>query len=115
MFIRLSSRAAPALFLVVSSIWMLAVTVPLSYSVLFPNPDIRHILLALEGKETLRADLVSLLQVTNSTGHLRRTIPVAAFFGISAEYQRGQSHMTKTNEVSNLAWFEKRSKPTILV
>ena len=88
---------------------------PLCYSLLFPNPEIRHIVRAFEGREDLEGLLAPLASVTNSVGRLKRAIQVTAYWGVSAEHKGGESHTTKTAEVSYLAWFEKRSKPTILV
>jgi hypothetical protein len=51
----------------------------------------------------------------NAGGQLEHAIQMAAYWGASAEYKHGESHTTKTKEVSYLAWFEKRSKPTIFV
>ncbi len=116
MFLRLSSRAAPAVLLVLSSFWMVAAVFPLFYSLLFPNADIRHIVRALEGRELLRPELTPLLEpMTSSGGRLKRAIQVAVYWGASAEQKIGESHTTKTTEVSYLAWFAKRSKPTILI
>lgn len=115
MFIRVKGRAVPLILLVVSSLWMAATVFPLFCSLLFPNTDIRHIVRAFEGKETLRADLAPLAEATNSVGRLKHAIQVAAYLGASAEYTHGESHTTKTTQLSYIAWFEKRSKPTILV
>lgn len=115
MFIRVKGRVVPLVLLVISSLWMAASVFPLFYSLCFPNTDIRHIVRAFEGKETLRADLAPLGEATNSVGRLKRAIQVAAYLGASAEYKHGESHTTKTTQLSYLAWFEKRSKPTILV
>jgi hypothetical protein len=116
MFLRLSSRAAPILLLVLSTLWMAWTVFPLFYSLLFPNADIQHIVRALEDREALRGDLAPLTeQVTSSVGRLKRAVQIAAYWGTSAEYKVGQSHTAKTTELSYLAWFEKRSKPTILV
>lgn len=88
MFLKLGARAAPSLFLV----------------------------RALEGRETARKELSSLVQgIVNSTGFLKRAIRVSAYYGVSAEYKARQSHSSKEIEAAYLAWFEKRSKPTILV
>ena len=116
MLLRLSGRAAPIVLIVVSSVWTAGTILPFVYSLLSPNRDIGHVVEALEGRETLHAELTSFIdQVINSKGRLRRAIQVAAFFGVSAEYRGGQSHVTKTTEVSYLAWFEKRSRPIIFV
>ena len=113
---KLRAQAAPILFLVLSALWMGWTVFPFFYSLLFPNADSQHIVRALEGKETLSGDVARLVQqITGSVGRLNRAIQIAAYFGGSAEYKNGESHTTKTTEVSYLAWFEKQSKPTILV
>jgi hypothetical protein len=114
MFIKLTGRAVPIVLLVLSSLWMAATVFPLFYSLLFPNADIRHIVRALEGRETLSGDMAPLVQqVTGSAGPLKRAVQVAAYF--SEEYRVRAPRRTKTTEISYLAWFEKRPKPTILV
>jgi hypothetical protein len=116
MFIRLSNRAFPIVLLVLSSLWMAATILLLFYSLFFPNADIKHVVRALEGRETLSKDAELLVeQVTSSLGQLKRAIPIGAYWGGSAEYEIGESHTTKTIEVYYFAWFEKRSKPTIFV
>ncbi len=116
MFIRLKGRAVPLVLLVISSLWMAAVLLPFFYSLVFPNVDIRHIVWALEGRETLQGNLAHMVeQITSSGGHLKRGIQVAIYWGGSAEYKIGESHTTRTTDVAYLAWFEKRSKPTIFV
>lgn len=115
MFIRVKGRAVPPVLLVISSLWMAAFALPLFYSLCFPNADILHVVRAFEGKEALRSDLAPLAHVTNSVGRLKRAIPVAAYFGAATEYKHGESHSTKTTQLSYLAWFEKLPKPTILI
>jgi hypothetical protein len=116
MFIKLRSRAFPALALALSSTWAAVVICPLFYSMLFPTQDIEKIIRALEGQETLPEALKALTQVTrNRSGQLKRAIPVSASYGTSFEYEPGQLHTTKQTGLSYLAWFEKRQKPTILV
>lgn len=115
MFIRLKGRAVPLVLLVVSSLWAAALVFPLVYSLLLPNADIRHIIRAFEGRETLRKELAPLATVTNSVGRLKHAIQIGAYWGASAEYKHGESHTTKTTELSYLAWFEKRPKPMIFI
>lgn len=116
MFLRLSSRAAPAALLTLSGLWMAAAISLLLYSVLFPNADIRHIVESLKGRETLRGDAVPLVdQVSSVVGRLKRAMPVGAYWGGSAEFKIGESHTTKIIEIYYLAWFERRSGPTILI
>ena len=116
MFLKLGSRAFPVLLIVFSGLWMAATIFPLVYSLLFPTPDIQHIVGALKGRETLREELAPLVRGTiDTSGHLRRAIQVGAYWHASAEYKFKESHTTKELELSYLAWFEKRSKPTILI
>lgn len=115
MFIRLKGRAVPLVLLVISSLWVVAFVLPLLISFLFPNADIQHIVRAFEGKETLGEELAPLAKVTNSVGRLKHAIQVAAYWGTSVEYKHGESHTTKTTELSYLAWFEKRPKPMIFI
>src|SRR5437899_833292 len=104
MLVKWSSRAAPILFLVLSSLWVAATIFPLFYSLLFPNVDIQHIIRALEGSETLSGDVAPLIQqVTGSVGQLKRAVQIAAYWSASVEYKAGQSHTTKTTELSYLA------------
>jgi|SRR5579859_2949552 len=81
MFLKLSSRVAPTVLLVLSSVWMAAAIFLLLYSLLFPNADIKHIVRALEGREALSGEVSRLVaQVTNSVGPLRRAIPIGAYW-----------------------------------
>jgi hypothetical protein len=113
MFLKLNERAAPAICLALSGLWMLATILPLCYSLLFPNEDIRHVVRAFEGRERLEGGLASLASVTDAVGQLKRAISVAAYW--AAEYKGGASHATKTRKAFYLAWFEKRSRPTLLI
>ena len=114
MFLKLSSRAAPAVLLVLSSLWMALTVSPLLYSLLFPNPDIKHIVSALKGKEILSGDVGRLVQqVTGSVGQMRRAIQVTAYS--SVEYKIVEPRKTRKTQVSYLAWFEKQSGPMLFV
>lgn len=114
MFLKLSNRAAPAALLILSSLWMALIIIPFFYSLLFPNADIKHVVLALEGREILSGDLGRLVkQITGSVGHLRRAIQVTA--SSSVKYKLVEPRTTKTTQVSYVAWFEKKSKPLLFV
>ncbi len=114
MFIKLSSRTAPILLLILSALWMAWGVFPLFYSLLFPNADIKHIVRALEGSETLSGDVGRLVeQITSSVGQLKRAIQITAYS--SVEYKLVEPRTTKTTQVSYLAWFKKQSKPMIFV
>jgi hypothetical protein len=47
--------------------------------------------------------------------HLKRAVRVAAYYGASKEYKSRLWHDSKETEFTYAAWFEKRSRPTILV
>lgn len=114
MFIKLGSRAAPVILLVLSSLWMAWTVFPLFYSLLFPNADIKHIVRALEGSETLSGDAGRLVeQITSSVGQLKRAIQITAYS--SVEYKIVEPRTTKTTQVSYLAWFKNQSKPMLFV
>jgi hypothetical protein len=116
MFWRLSYRAAPILFLVLSTLWTVGTYSPFFYSLAFPNQEIQRLVGALESRESPRPELSVLAQnVFTSSGKLKRAIRVAAYYGASAEYKVKQSHTSKQTEFAYLAWFERRSNPTILV
>lgn len=116
MFKRLSSRASSIVLLVLSSLCTAWAFSPFVYSLVFPSQDIQHIVGALEGRETIREELAPLVQQNiDACGHLTRAIQVHTYWHASAEQTFKESHATKEIEVSYLAWFEKRSKPTILI
>jgi hypothetical protein len=115
MFSKLSGRVAPIILLVGSGLWMAAVVVPLIYSLLFPQADTQQIVRALEGKATLPHELMPLGEITNSLGQLKWSVQVAAYWEGSAEYRAGKLRTTKIVELSYLAQFDKRRKPTILI
>jgi hypothetical protein len=113
---RLSHRAAPTLCLILSVLWTAGVYFPFFYSLTSPNHDIQHLVGALQGHETARQELSSYVQNTiDSSGQLKHVVRVAAYYGASAEYKLQRAHTSKETEYAYLAWFEKRSKPTILV
>jgi hypothetical protein len=83
---------------------------------LVPDQDIRRIVRALEGRETLPEALAPLAeQIVNTAGHLKRAIQVSVYWHVEADYNIKKSHKTKETQISYLAWFEKRAKPTILI
>jgi hypothetical protein len=111
----LSGQFAPLVLLVVSGVWMAVTIVPVFYSGLLPKADFERIVRGLEDKEAMPGDLAALARATDSAGRLKRAILVGAYWGASAERAAGESHTTKTTELSYLAWFENRPKPTILI
>jgi len=116
MFLMLRSRALPIVLLVFSSLWMAATVLPLFYSLLFPNHDIQRIVRALEGRETLPESWAPLAeQIVNQAGHLRRAIQVSVYWQVEANYNIKKSHKTRKTQISYLAWFERRTKPALLI
>ena len=116
MFAKLRSQTFAWLLFVISIVWTAAINGPAIYSSLFPSHDIQQIIRAFEGRETLSADLAPLSQaVTGSAGLMRRAVLVSAYWHVSADYSIKESHTTRTTQLAYLAWFEKRSEPTILI
>ena len=116
MFWRLSHRSVPILFLALSGLWTAGIYLPFLYSIAFPNVEIQHLVKALEGREPPRQGLSSLVRgIVDSNGHLKRTILVGSYHGVSAEFKSRQWHTSKETEFAYLAWFEKRSNTTILI
>lgn len=116
MLFKVSPRAVPLVLMILSALWTAAIFFPLVYSVLSPTKDIQQIVGALEGHESLPAEFATLTQgAIDSVGKLKRAIQVGAYWHASADYNPKASHTTKTTQISYLAWFEKRSKPTILI
>ena len=112
----LSSRAASIVLLVLSAAWALATFGPLFYSLFFPTKDIQDIIQALEGRKTLSEELVPLVQqLTATNGKLKHAILVNAYWHLSGDYNVKTSQSEKITQLSYLAWFQKRSKPTILI
>jgi hypothetical protein len=115
MFIKLSNRAAPIVFLVLSCLWMAVLIGTLIYSVLFPARDIQRIVRTLGGRDALHEDLAPLVQpITSAVGQLKTAIQVGAYWHASADYKLKESHTTREIQFSYLAWFEKRSNVTLL-
>jgi hypothetical protein len=113
---KLRSLVIPWMLFVLAIIWAAAINGPVLYSWFFPNRDIQQIIGALEGRETLGADLAPLSkEVTSSAGLIRRAILVGAYWHVSADYNIKESRTTRTTQLSYLAWFQKRSESTILI
>ena len=102
--------------LVLSGLWVADVFAPIIYSVLSPAPDLQDIIHALEGRGTPPSQVSSAVQETlASAGTLKRAIQVSYYSGVTATYQLNASHTTRRTQVAYLAWFQKLSKPTILI
>src|SRR5215472_1807167 len=108
MFIRLSHRVVPVVMLVLLGLWISVVFGTLILYLLFPVEDFGHIISAFQGREILRKEFfIVQKQVFDSSGFLRRAIPVAAFYGGSVEYKRSEWHTSTKVKISYLAWFER--------
>jgi hypothetical protein len=72
MFLRFGGRAGPIVLVIVSCVWTTGTILPFLCSLLSPNRDIRDVVQALEGRETLRQSLTPFIdQEINSKGRLR--------------------------------------------
>ena len=81
-----SSRPTYAIILVaLSSLWMCAMFLPLLYSVVFPNNDLRGIVYALEERGAAPAKAADIVKETLATaGPLRRAVQVGYYSGVTA-------------------------------
>jgi hypothetical protein len=114
--VKISNSVLPVVLLVVAIAWTLAIFSPLVYYLFAPNPDIRALVGALEGRQHPPPGLDSLVQQANAqVGLLKRAIPVAAYYGASAELNVKKSHTTKTVEVSYWGRFQKQSKSGLFI
>lgn len=108
-------RTRAWMMIVLAVIWAVALTGPLLYSRLHPNEDIQRVLYALSRQELFETPVQPpLTEIFNSDGRLKRAIQVGASWQSSADLNAGESHSTRENQASYLAWFENRSTPTIL-
>jgi hypothetical protein len=112
-----SSRPTYAIILVaLSSLWMCAMFLPLLYSVVFPNNDLRGIVYALEERGAAPAKAADIVKETLATaGPLRRAVQVGYYSGVTATVRISGSQASNRKQASYLAWFQKRSKPLLLV
>jgi hypothetical protein len=109
MFVRLKGRVVPAVLLIISSLWTAAFIIPLSYSLIFPNPFLREAMQAFEGRPVSRPELAEIGREFNPTfGRLQHAIRLAAYYHGSVEYKAGQLHKTKDVQYTYLVKFEKR-------
>jgi hypothetical protein len=104
------------IFLALSSLWMCATFLPLLYSVLFPNDDLRGVVHALEGSAAAAPEAAAVVQeTTEAVGVLTGAVPVAYYSGVTATVRVSGSQTSKEKQASYAAWFQKRSKPLLLV
>jgi hypothetical protein len=101
--------------LVLAVVWGGAVAGPLLYSRVHPSADIQRLLLALSRHEPIDESVQPpLTEVFDSAGRLKRAIQLGASWQFSGDVNAGESHSTTETRASYLAWFESRSKPTLL-
>jgi hypothetical protein len=99
-----------------SSLWMCATFLPLLYSVLFPNDDLRGVVHALEGRTAAAPEAAAVVQeTTEAVGALTKAVPVAYYSGVTATVRVSGSQTSKQKQASYAAWFQKRSKPFLLL
>jgi hypothetical protein len=107
-----ANRVLPAVLVAVSGIWVALLVCPLLYSVIFPSPETRQLILELEGHGDVPQQLAPLVL---QAGQLTRAIPVKKYWHFSGEYSLGHSHTTLETEISYISWFQKSPKSTLLV
>ena len=99
-----------------SGLWVANVYGLLVYSVLSPKPDLQDIVHALEGHGTPPPQVLAAVHGTiASAGILQRAIQVGYYTKVTGTFQLNASHTTRQTQVAYLAWFQRLSKPTILV
>ena len=100
----------------IASIWLAALAGPIVYSRMHPNPDLQKLLSALMHIQTFHASVEpSIQEIEESAGRLRRSIQLGAAWQFSKDLKGAETHSSTETQASYLAWFEKRSKPTLLI
>ncbi|MGA2002024.1 MAG: hypothetical protein ABSG70_01505 [Terriglobales bacterium] len=116
MFFKLKGRRLAIGLLVLSSLWASATIIPLLYSLVFPNEGLEGVVMALEGRTTASPEAVAVVQETlAAAGPLRRAMQVAYYSQVTATVRHGQTQTSRMKQVLWIAWFEKLSKPILLV
>jgi hypothetical protein len=116
MILKLNTKRTPAVLLVLASLWVALFTLPLVFFIFCPTPDIQQLTSALKGQQAPPEGLEHLQrQFLDTVGHLKRAIPVAAFYFGSIDYKPGALRISRKAEISYLAWLECRSHPTLLI
>jgi hypothetical protein len=116
MSLKVSARAVPIALLALSSLWLAVYLFPLVFFLLFPATEIRQLTASLKNQQAPPQEMeAAQQQIFATAGHLKRAIPVGAFYYGSVEYKLGDWIVSRTTEVSYLAWLDRRSQPTILI
>lgn len=108
-----SSRPTYAIILLaLSTLWLCAIFLPLLYSVLFPNDDIRGVVQALEERGTAPPEAAAAVQeAIAAVGPLKRAIQVAYYSGATASVQINGSHTSEIiKQINYIAWFQQPPK-----
>ena len=101
----------------VGCIWLGILLFPLLYSTLFPNDDIRKVVLALEERGAPPAESqAAVQQAIAGVGALRWALQVAQYSGFTTTYHLdgGNAETIKVSEASYIAWFQKPSTPMLI-
>jgi len=116
LFFKSSRPTYAIIMLALSSLWMCATFLPLLYSVVFPNEDLRAVVYALEERGNAPPDAVAVAQETiAAAGPLTRAAPVAYYSGVTATVRISGSSQTSKKQASYIAWFQKHPKPLLLI
>ena len=117
MLFRLSLRVFIVGLLVLSSLWVADTFLPIFYSMVFPPRDIHGIVLALEHRGNASPGMATTVaeQVIAQAGPMRKAWQVGYHSEVSATWQLHKSHTDRTTQVAYVAWFQKLSKPTLIL
>jgi hypothetical protein len=95
---------------------MCAIFAPLSYFILFPNPDIRGVVASLkqDGPAPQEAD-TPVQETITAVGPLTRAVPIAYYTGFTAAFAAGGSQRVMKKQASYIGWFKKRPSALVLL
>jgi hypothetical protein len=103
------------MLLALSTLWVCANLFPLLYSLVFPNKDVQLLMYALEGRGLPPAELETRVQKTLAAElPLIRSVPVAYYSGVTAEFKISGSKASKERQASYVAWLQKHPGPLLL-
>jgi hypothetical protein len=101
---------------VLSGLWMCVVFLALLHYIVFPSEDLQGIVHALQQQGPAPVAAESMVQETiAAVGPLIRALPVAFYSGGTATIRSGRSKTSSKKQASYVAWFQKRSKPLLLL
>ena len=110
-------RSFSIILLVVSSIWMLAIYVPLAYGLFFGPQDLQAIIQALANRGTAPPAAAAMVQqAITAAGPLQRATQVGYFRGASLTAKlNGERHTENRVQTTYIAWFQRLPKPILLI